>query len=90
MKGGRNKGVGTLVLFLVTGAVLGGVLGEVIAGSTLMAGIVPYLIKTYPVFDFPPVTINLYVLRLVIGFAFHPNLISLLGVIVALVLFRRF
>ena len=79
-----------LFLFLVTGAVFGGILGELIARSELLAGFTPYLVKTFLIFDIPPVTINLYVVRLVVGFALQPNLISILGMIIALILFRRF
>lgn len=77
-----------LALFMITGAVLGGILGEVIGGSSL-GGLAPYLVKTYPVFDLPPVVVNLYVVKLVLGLALHPSLISIAGVIVAVFLFRR-
>jgi hypothetical protein len=53
-------------------------------------GVAPYMVKTFPIFDIPPVTVNLYVIKFVIGFALHPNLISILGMLVAVVLFKRF
>lgn len=90
MRGGSNKGFGMLALFVITGAVLGGIIGEIIADSTLLAGVAPYLVKQFLIFDLPPVTINLYVIKLVIGFALYPNLISLLGMVAAVALFRRF
>ena len=90
MRGGSNKGFGMLTLFLITGAVLGGIIGEIIADSTLLAGVTPYLVKQFLIFDLPPVTINLYVIKFVIGFALYPNLISLLGMVAAAALFRRF
>lgn len=90
MRGGSNKGFGMLALFLITGAVLGGIIGEIIADSTLLAGAAPYLVKQFLIFDLPPVTINLYVIKFVIGFALYPNLISLLGMVAAAALFRRF
>lgn len=77
-----------LALFMITGAILGGILGEVVSSSSL-GGMAPYLVKTYPIFDVPPVVINLYVIKLVIGFALHPSIISIAGVIVAVLLFRR-
>ena len=88
--GSAGKSAGMMALFLITGAVLGGILGELIAGSGLMAGLAPYLIKHFPIFDMPPVTVNLYVIKLVVGFAVYPNLVSILGMIIAIVLFRRF
>lgn len=90
VRGGNSKGYGLLGLFLVAGAVIGGVLGEFIATTPAFSGIAPFLVKTFPVFDVPPMTINLYVIKLVLGFAFYPNLISILGMIIAIVLFRRF
>ncbi|MDF2928236.1 DUF4321 domain-containing protein [Anaerospora sp.] len=90
MRGGSNKGFGMLALFLITGAVLGGIIGEIIADSTLLAGVAPYLVKQFLIFDLLPVTINLYVIKFVIGFALYPNLISLLGMVAAAALFRRF
>ncbi|WP_312198501.1 DUF4321 domain-containing protein [Anaerospora hongkongensis] len=90
MRGGSNKGFGMLALFLITGAVLGGIIGEIIADSTLLAGVTPYLVKQFLIFDLPPVSINLYVIKFVIGFALYPNLISLLGMVAAAALFRRF
>lgn len=88
MKGGSSKGVGTLVLFLIFGAVLGGILGEMISSSSL-GGMAYYLVKTYSIFDIPPVTVNLYVMKFVIGFALHPSIISIVSTVLAYLLFER-
>ncbi|WP_425060617.1 hypothetical protein SCACP_13520 [Sporomusa carbonis] len=85
-----GKSMGMMALFLITGAVVGGILGELAAGSSLLAGVAPYLVKPFPVFDLPPVAINLYVIKLVVGFALYPNLMSIFGIIAAIILFRRF
>lgn len=50
----------------------------------------PFLVTTYPIFDMTPVTINLYVMKLTLGVAFMPNLMSMLGIILAIVLYRRY
>ena len=50
----------------------------------------PYLVTTFPVFDMAPVTIDLYVIRLTVGLAFMPNLMSMLGIVVAIALYRRY
>ncbi|MBQ1867364.1 DUF4321 domain-containing protein [Selenomonas ruminis] len=55
-----------------------------------LAGLMPYLVATYPVFDVQPFTINLYVIQLTLGLAFAPNLMSILGIVLAIVLFRRY
>lgn len=87
---GSMKGYGFLILFVVTGAVLGGILGEVIKDIDSFATIAPYLVKTYSVIDMSPVVINLYVIKLSLGFVFQPNLISIFGVLAAIFLFKRF
>ena len=88
MRGGKNKGFGMLVLFLITGVILGGILGEVVSNWSL-GGLTPYLIKTYPIFDLSPVVINLFVVKVVIGLALHPNIISVAGMVVAIIIYRR-
>lgn len=89
MRDGKNKGYGMLLLFLITGAVLGGILGELISRADALTGIAPYLVKTFLVLDMPPVSINLYVVRFMVGFSLQPNLISIFGMIAAILLFRR-
>lgn len=89
MRGFKNKGYGMLLLFLITGAVFGGIIGEFISHADSLGGLSPYLVKTFLVLDVPPVSINLYVVRFMVGFALQPNLISILGMIAAILLFRR-
>lgn len=79
-----------VVIFFIAGAVIGGLLGELLNGVQALASITPYLVKTFTIFDIPPVTINLYIIQLVIGLSLHPNLISVLGAILAIYLLRRF
>lgn len=88
--GSAGKGMGMMALFLVTGAVVGGILGELVSESSLLAPVAPYLIKPFPIFDLPPIAINLYVIKFVVGFALYPNLMSIFGIIAAILLFRRF
>ena len=89
MRGPKGKGYGMLLLFLITGAVFGGILGEFISNADALGSWAPYLVKTFLVLDVPPVSINLYVVRFMLGFALQPNLISILGMIAGIVLFRR-
>ena len=85
---GRRYGL--CMIFIVLGAILGGILGELLAGVSVLEGVIPYLVHTYPVLVMQPATIDLYVIRLTIGLGFTPNLMSILGIILALVLFRRY
>ncbi len=89
MRNGAGKSLGLIALFLVLGAIIGGIIGELIAGFPL-GGVTPFLVKTYPIFDLAPVTVNLYVAKFVVELSFHPNLVSLLGMIGAYFLVRRF
>ncbi len=90
MRGDKSRGAWMFVLFLVTGAMLGGILGELIADSPTMAGIAPYLVKKYHIFDMAPATINLFVIQLKAGLTLQPNLISVIGMVLAGVIFKRF
>jgi len=90
LRGRKNKNIAVLILLLILGAVLGGILGELIVGIPSLAGMTPYLVKQFTVFDIPPVAINLYVVKFVVGFALYPNLISILGMLIALLVYWRF
>ncbi|WP_302165844.1 DUF4321 domain-containing protein [Mitsuokella multacida] len=85
-----GRGYGICILFVIIGAILGGILGEVLKNVPSLAGVMPFLVTTSPVFDMAPVTINLYVVKLTVGLAFMPNLMSMLGIILAIVLYRRY
>lgn len=78
------------ILFVIIGAILGGILGELLKNVPSLEGVMPYLVTMFPVFDMAPVTIDLYVIRLTVGLAFMPNLMSMLGIIVAIALYRRY
>ena len=78
------------ILFVIIGAILGGILGEVLKNVPSLAGVMPFLVTSSPVFDMAPVTINLYVIKLTVGLAFMPNLMSMFGIIVAIALYRRY
>ena len=78
------------LLFFLAGAVIGGLLGEVIASSPPLAWLAPYVTKKYVIFDMPPASINLFIAQIKLGFILQPNLISVIGVVLAMFLFRRF
>ena len=87
---GMARGYGTCMLFVAVGAILGGILGELMRKIDALSGLVPYLVQTYPVLNLPMVTINLYVIQFSFGFVFEPNIMSVLGVVLAIVLFRKY
>jgi hypothetical protein len=77
------------LLFFLAGAIIGGLLGEVIAGSPALSGLAPYLTKKYDVFDMAPASINLFIAQIKFGLTLQPNLISVIGVVIAMFLFQR-
>ncbi len=85
-----GHGYGFCILFIVIGAILGGILGELLKGVQILSGVMPYLVTTYPVFYISPFTVNLYVIQFTLGLGFAPNLMSIFGVVLALFLFRKY
>lgn len=78
------------ILFVVVGAILGGILGELLKNVNALAGIMPSLTASFPIFDMAPMTLDLYVLRLTFALSFTPNVMSMLGIILAIVLYRKY
>ena len=85
---GRRYGL--CMFFVILGAILGGILGELLKGVSALEGVMPYLVHTYPVFVMQPATVDLYVIQLTAGLSLTPNLMSILGIVLALILFRRY
>ncbi|WP_407400501.1 DUF4321 domain-containing protein [Anaerovibrio sp.] len=85
-----KRSYGTLIVFVIIGAILGGIIGDLLTGVDALASVMPYLVHTYPVLDMTPATLNLYVIKLTVGLSFTPNLMSILGMVIAIILFRRY
>ena len=90
MKFSTGRGMGICFVFIMTGAVLGGLLGEALLGVEALSGFMGQLTGTYPMFILSPTQLNLFVISLTVGFSFTPNIMSLIGVAVALILYRRY
>ena len=84
-----SKSYGTLVLYVVIGAILGGLLGELLSGVDALSSLLPYLKNPYPVINVVPSVIDIYVISLTVGFSFSPNLMSIIGVVIAVWIFRH-
>ena len=79
----------SLLLFLAAGALIGAIIGHLLSQASL-AGIMPYLTQTYEIFNFQDIYLNLAILELHFGVRFAPNLISILGILVAAWIYHRF
>ncbi len=77
-----------LVLFLLAGAILGGILGEVLSGVQL-GNVVPLLSHHYEIFNIQNVSLNLYILDINFGIRFSPNLLSIIGIFLALFIYKH-
>ena len=84
-----SKSYGTLVLYVVIGAILGGLLGELLSGVDALSSLMPYLKNPYPVINVVPSVSDIYVISLTVGFSFSPNLMSIIGVVIAVWIFRH-
>ena len=88
MKSFGSHGVLLLILFLLAGGLLGGILGEVLSGIQL-GDLMPMLSQHYEIFNIQNVDLNLYIMQINFGIHFAPNLLSILGIFVALFIYRH-
>ncbi len=72
----------SFLLVMLVGLVIGGIIGDVFSAY------VPILSYGRGI-GFDPVTIDLSVLKLVIGFKMQINLAAILGLIISLLIFKR-
>lgn len=76
-------------LFMATGAIIGGMLGDAMVSSQLFGSGTSFLVQKFQVLNIPPAVIDFYVMKITIGFVFSPNLVAILGMILAMFLFNR-
>ncbi len=72
----------SLILFLAAGALIGGILGHLLSEVSL-AGIMPYLTAPYELFNLQDFHLNLFIMDIHFGIRLAPNLISILGILIA-------
>lgn len=80
MKTARNTL--SFLLVLLVGLVLGGILGE------LLKDVVPILAYGKSI-GFQPVTVDLSVIRLTLGMTMQVNLAAIIGIVVAVFIFKK-
>ncbi|MDD4084891.1 MAG: DUF4321 domain-containing protein [Acidaminococcaceae bacterium] len=83
-----RKGL-TLFLFMVTGAVVGGLVGDMLQKTQFFGEGTKFLVEKYEVLMIPPAVFDFYVLKFTAGLDFSPNLVSILGLVIAFYLFER-
>jgi len=85
----RNRKLGVLFLWLICGAVIGSLLGELI-GLILPDGVVRDFFLAGTDLGFSPVTVDLAVLTFTIGLTLTINVMGVLGILFAAYYFRWF
>lgn len=79
-----------LLIVLMVGAIIGGLTAELLSRIEALAGIVPYLYIGYSVVSISPITVDLFVIKLTFAGSFSPNIMSIIGVVLAFILYRRY
>ncbi|MFC1499870.1 DUF4321 domain-containing protein [Candidatus Zixiibacteriota bacterium] len=85
----RNRRLGSLILWLICGAVIGSLFGELL-GLVLPEGVVKDFFLTSTDIGIGPVPINLAVVSFTFGFTFDINVTGVLGILFAAYYFRWF
>ena len=86
----KKRGAGFYLLIILAGALLGSGLGDLV-GYILPSGVVrDFFTKAITPGIYPPLTINLLVISLTLGFTLKLNIIALLGVVLMAYLLKWF
>lgn len=81
----RDKNVWILILFLLSGIVVGGLLGELAAHVDFLSWLAygqEFGLST-------PVELNLNVIKLTFGLVFKINIASIIGVVLAIFIYKK-
>lgn len=78
----RNRNPWLLLLLLLVGLVIGGVIGDIFRDSFKLLGYSKSI-------GLNPATLDLNVIKLTFGFTMSINLASVLGLVIAIIIFSR-
>lgn len=84
---GTVKSTAFLWFLILLGAVAGSLIGDAI-GSRI--SILQFLKDSYEIGARTPLVLNLKILTLTVGINFNINIMTIIGVIVAIILYRRY
>lgn len=83
---GSEKSIGFLIFVILLGAICGSLIGDLL-GANINA--LKFLKNIYTIGTAKPLTLDLKVLSLSFGINFNINLMSILGIILAIILYRK-
>ena len=97
----KKNSIGRLILFVVLGLLFGGILGECLGallgalGEFMNAGGQDNIVKNFFIaaFNFnigvdEPIVLDLYMIKIVLGFGLKLNFVSIIGLVVALYIMK--
>ena len=82
----REKSILVLIIFILCGLVIGGLIGELTSGVSWLSWLgygQQFGLST-------PITLNLGVMEITFGLLFKINVSSIVGIIIAIFIYRRF
>jgi len=82
-----KRGLGVLLISIVVGILLGSLLGELI-GFVCPSGVVKDFFLKSITPEFGPINVNLLVVAFTLGFSLKLNIVSVLGVFIAIYYLR--
>lgn len=86
VSGGHD--VFVLIACIVVGGILGGILGELLSGMNLGI-LMPILSQHFEIFNLKHIDLNLYVMQITFSLRFAPSVLSIIGIVIAFLLYRR-
>jgi hypothetical protein len=83
---GSEKSIGFLIFVILLGAICGSLIGDLLGANI---NVLKFLRNIYTIGTSKPLTLDLKVLSLSFGINFNINLMSILGIILAIILYRK-
>ena len=78
-----------LIFFIIAGGLFGGVLGEVLKSLSPEGPLRDFFLKAYTLGLDPPFKLDLGLISLTLGFTFKLNLLSFLGILLGIFIYKQ-
>lgn len=82
----KDKSTLVLIIFILCGLVIGGLIGQLTQGVSFLSWL--SYGQTFGIAD--PVSLDLGVVKLTFGIMFNINISSIIGIIIAIFIYRKF
>ncbi|EGS33087.1 MULTISPECIES: DUF4321 domain-containing protein [Megasphaera] len=88
MKRFSSQSTFVIIVILVLGGIFGGIIGELINTSEI-GNTISLLTEHHEIFNINNIAINLYIIEFNFGLHFAPNVLSIIGIIIAWFIARK-